>query len=89
MNLSIFKLREDIVYENATIATFACDNLYQKNTPKLYPGRSLKKEFFDMKSVAGMLKHWCTGESRPTNGTYFTFENMGRNGQYIMPRYYN
>ena len=27
LNLSVHKLREDIVYENATIATFACDNL--------------------------------------------------------------
>jgi len=27
LNLSIFKLREDIVYENCRVTTFACDTL--------------------------------------------------------------
>lgn len=89
LNLSIFKLREDIVYENARITTFACDQLIQERTKKLYPGRNVNKDFLDMKKVASMIKHWSAGESRPVNGTYFTFENMGKNGAYVMPRFYN
>ena len=30
LNLSVNKLREDIVYENSCITTFACDNLMQE-----------------------------------------------------------
>jgi hypothetical protein len=89
LNLSVKKLKEDIVYENSCITTMACEPLIQDRLKALYPGRNYKKEFLDMKHVAHLMKFWAAGHNRPANGTVFSFETLGKNGQIIMPKYHN
>lgn len=84
LNLSVFKLREDIVYENANINTFACDTLIQGRNKKYFPGKDIKKEWLDMDHVAHMLKYFGRGENRPVNGSYFGLVPH-KKGKYVMP----
>jgi hypothetical protein len=53
------------------------------------PSVNHKKEWINMKNVASMLKYWSAGENRPINGTYFGFDNQGKLGKFVMPKFYN
>ena len=74
MNLSVNKLREDIVYENANINMFICDKLIQDRNKELYPGKKYEKEWVQMEHVGQMFKYFATGDNRPVNGSYFDLE---------------
>ena len=71
LNLSVLKMREDIVYENTNINTFVCDTLIQPRNQDMYPGKDVRKDWNSMENVAKMLKYWATGENRPINGSYW------------------
>jgi len=71
LNLSMYKMREDLVYENSKINTYICDRLMQERNVALFPGKDVKKEWIKMDQVAHMFKYFCSGENRPENGTYW------------------
>jgi hypothetical protein len=56
---------------------------------KLNPSVNYRKEWMDMKNVAGMIKYWSTGENRPINGSYFGFINQRKKSKFVMPKFYN
>ena len=89
LNLSVNKLREDVVYDNAIVNTIVCDGLLQDLNIKLNPGKNNKKELLDMDHLAYMLKYWTRGENRPVNGTYVELVPQGQNGEYVLPVFYN
>ena len=89
LNLSLNKMREDLVYENSCINTFVCDRLIQPRNQKLYPGKDVRKDWLNMQKVAHMLKYFGTGENRPINGTYWYLVNANKKGTVVMPKYYN
>ena len=48
LNLSVLKMREDIVYENTNINTFVCDTLIQPRNQEMYPGKDVRKDWNSM-----------------------------------------
>lgn len=89
LNLSVNKLREDIVYENANVNMFICDKFIQDRNKEFYPGRKYVQEWLQMEHAGQMLKYFATGDNRPVNGSYFELEPQGKKGKYVMPKYYN
>lgn len=88
LNLSVDKLREDIVYENANINFFICDRLKQERNEAYLPGAANIKErqsWISMEHAAHMFKYFGAGDNRPPNGTYYELRNEGRKGSYVTP----
>lgn len=84
LNLSVNKLREDIVYENTSITNFVFDKLLTERHMSYYP-KTDYKQWLKVELVAKMIKYWCVGDNRPINGTYFSFKPTGKRSDYIMP----
>ena len=52
LNLSMHKMREDIVYENSNVNTFICDRMVQSRNKTFFPGKDVNKEWIKMEHVA-------------------------------------
>ena len=89
MNLSVQKIKEGLVYENAVINVYTCNRLAQEVNFKWLPYLNKKKDFLDMELVANMFKFFSRGENRPLNGTHFELEVFDKKGKILMPRYWN
>lgn len=61
LNLSVLKLREDIVYENTNINIYLCDTLKQTRNKELMRPTDYRKDALDMEHVAHMFKYWASG----------------------------
>ena len=88
LNLSVFKLREDLVYENANINIFACSRLHQKQNFEYFSRRD-KQNLLNVEKVAHMFKYFGAGENRPVNGTPFGLVPQDKEGKILMPEYFN
>lgn len=75
INLSVNKIKEDLVYENSCMAVFVPDRLAQERNAEWFKKSkhdlTYKKEWVPDDAVVNFLKYYAHGEQRPANGTYF------------------
>ena len=86
LDLSNDRIEEEVVWASATVNTLVWDQLIYDKDRK---NKKLKKAHDrKLKQIAQLIKFWCTGNGRPENGAYPSFNTTySKRGNVVMPKF--
>ena len=86
MNLAENRSDEQIVWINAVVNVLMTEELISEKQRK--QKKEMKRFENKLKSSATLLKYWATGDNRPENGSFVSFDtSMFKSGKVALPRY--
>ena len=72
MDLSVERQVEEVIYENAIVNVVLFEELIKEKAKK----NPTEAKIFQrkLKGIAKMLKYWASGDGRPENGSFVSFD---------------
>lgn len=86
LDLSIERTDEQLIWTSSTVNVLMGEDLVDQR----YKLNKKEEKVYTRKldSIATLLKYWCTGEGRPENGTFVSFDTTcSKKGNIVMPKF--